>query len=201
MFKSAEDHVFKTKKQRQLLGSKLALARLLKGYSQADALRACGLLLPETEEGLPEGSVARGFLSYVEAGIRGISKDQLNALAKLYGANVKDLTNNVDLDDHQKRMLETLRTNLYKHIPGRKQKGVLGRPRKIVAVGQTAAAKAKPEFTPPLPVAKPGPSITTGDIAILDAIRDCSEPEKVWLRDAILKLKIRMRPATAVSAY
>lgn len=198
MFKPVQEHVFRNKKQRQLLGDKLALARLLKGFSQADALRMCGMLLPGSEDQAQEGGVTRGFLSYVEAGIRGVTKDQLQALAKLYGVSVKHFTDETELDEHQKRMLSTLRAGMRHQLKGpRKQKGLVGRPRKVVALGQ-ATVPVQPKAIPTEP--KPGPAITSGDIAILDAIRDCSEPEKVWLRDAIIKLKARMRP-TAVAAY
>jgi transcriptional regulator with XRE-family HTH domain len=199
MFKSAQEHVFKNKKQRQLLGDKLALARLIKGYSQADALRACGLLIPGAEDTPHEGGVTRGFLSYVESGIRGITLSQLEALATLYGVSVEDLTNNISFDQHQKRMLTTLRAGMYKSVRGRKPASLGGRSRSVVAVGQ-ATPKQEPVKAAQRP--KPSPAITTGDIAILDVIRDCSEPEKAWIRDAILKLKIRMRPgALAASAY
>jgi hypothetical protein len=48
-----------------------------------------------------------------------------------------------------------------------------------------------------VPQAAPQHGITPADIAMLDVVRDCSEPEKVWLRDGLIKLKDRMRSTVA----
>lgn len=199
MFRPSQDHVFKARFDREILGEKLALARLRKGFTQADALREAGLLIEDEKNRTHEAGVTRGFLTYIEAGTRGINKTQLTALAKLYGESIKYFISKVELTERDRTILKNLRNSVPRGPQARKVTTMVHTDRRPVATARVPSTRTvtapQRRMRQMSQVAAIGPTITPGDLALLDAVRDCSEPEKVWLTDGVLKLKARMRPA------
>lgn len=174
MFPSKE-HIFDTKEEREILGQRLELARLRSGLSQLDALEKCGLIVRTSREGYFTG-VTKGFLTYVEKGHRGVTKDQVVALAKLYKVSQPWLTSTAPMTRDEIAELIKLRSKITR---GRK-------PSKLVPTIKMPPAPAYSHH------------LTVGDQAVLNAISACSEPEKLWLTEAIDKLikKIRQPVST-----
>ena len=169
MFPSKE-HVFDTKEEREILGQRLELARLRSGLSQLDALEKCGLIVRTGKEGYFTG-VTKGFLTYVEKGHRGVTPDQLDALAHLYETSAKWLKLTSPLTRNEINELIQLRSKITR---GRK-------PAKLTPTIKLPPAPAYSQH------------LTTGDQAVLNAISACSEPEKLWLTEAIDKLLKKIR--------
>jgi len=168
MFPSKE-HVFEAREDREILGQRLELARLRSKLSQLDALEAAGLIEKTDIPGSWTG-VTKGFLTYVEKGHRGVTKEQVQKLAKLYGVAVKWLTLTSPLTRAEISELIELRAKIV-------------RGRKPMQLGRTAAPT----------VQKIEHQLTPGDRAILHSVAECSEPEKLWLTSAIERLIKKVR--------
>lgn len=183
----AQQHVYKTKSQREALGSRLELARLEKGLTQMEALKKAGLIQEIGEKSV--SGVTKGFVTYVEKGKRGITPEQLKKLSILYGKPLSFFTDAV-LPRAEYNKLLRLRAGITR---GRRPKTVeptitvpptppvaavsrRGRKKQVEGV---AFAASKLLETPSLS------ELTPGDRAILKAVEGCTEAQKQYLVDAI----------------
>jgi transcriptional regulator with XRE-family HTH domain len=218
------DHIFKSRQERELLGQKLAYARLKSGLTQMEAMRQSGLL---TEH----GGVSKGFLAYAEGGTRGVTRDQVKALAKLYGVAIKTLLDPEPLGSNDRRVLnqwlaatrkaprtpkmkretmsvETPKRKIVALVRGskttkpvkaqpQKAKVAPAKPAKQVRSVKPTATKAPIAHQSAMPTLKPTP----GDQKMIALMDGLTESQKLWCVSLVERGLEQVRPKRLTAVH
>ena len=185
----AHEHVFDDKTKRELLGQKIELERRRKGLSQMEVLRRSGLIKEDPTAKKRVSGVTVGFMTYVERPpYRGVTMEQLRAIAKVLGTSAKRLTAPEPLTRAETNELVKLRAAEETKKGRKSTTRAVATPAgsKKVATIRMPAGRVK---TRTRPRAKPAElvvsELTPADRKILGVVQRFDETQKLFLVPAI----------------